>query len=580
MPSQIDNLIYERIDSLPLIISLARKLKIDTIINSYFRRHGNMQGIGYGELTVGWLSFILTQANHRKSHAEKWAQERPLTLKALLSHKLRDKDFSDDRLSNLLSHLSNDEKWQEIERELWKAKVDVYEIPVESVRLDGTNTYGYHKFDESTGLMQIGFSKEGKHNLPLLKLMVGVEGNTGTMIASDVAAGNKNDDILYMPLIHRIRLILGKRGLLYCGDSKMSSFGIRASLNHGNDYYLTPLQKILGREDDFNQWIKDIVIWPQQATLVWNKDKLIGGGYEFYREQIDKENSAHKWIERVIVFRSLDLAKTQIDGLEKRLEKAKSKIIALIAPSKTNKPKDLKRIEESVNKIIINQNVEGLLKVTWKTSKSSKEYQRTEKRKGVTRNGSYTIDTLHYELSRIDKDIKGIKDLHDKFGWRIYVTNMNSQQLSMENAVIFYRDGWKIESSFHFLKSHPINIQPLYVKGEDQLKGLSRLLTVALRLWSHMEMIMHKAIDESQRCVKGIYKGQPKKITKTPSGALITDAFEKISLFGDKSRELSITQPGELSELFLELLEMKNVFTDLLKQIKKFLPVQRSEIEL
>jgi len=564
----MNNFTYERIDAIPLIISLARKLRIDSVINSYIPRHGNMLGIGYGELIVGWLTFILTEANHRKSHTEKWAQEHILTLKTLLSHKLRNKDFSDDRLGNLLSQLSDCDKWNEIERELWKAKIDVFEIPVESVRLDATNTYGYHNFDETTGLMQIGFSKEGKHNLPLLKLMAGVEGNTGALIASDVAAGNKNDDILYMPLIQRIRLILGKRGLLYCGDSKMSSLDIRAKLNEGEDYYLTPLQKSRGRETKFDSWIKKIVIENQQATLVWKDGKLLGGGYEFYREQIDDKNNAHKWIERVIVFRSLDLALTQIDGLEKRLEKAKSEIMALSEPSKSKKAKVLEIVEEKVNKILKSHDVEGLLKTSWKEVRNTKEYQRTEFRKGVARKGSYTINTLHYELHHIIRDNITIKSLQHMFGWRVYVTNLSAQQLPIKKAIIFYRDGWKIERSFHFIKSHPIDIQPLFVRSNDQLKGLFNLLTIALRLWTYMEMTVHKAIHESNTCIDRIYKGQPKKKTKTPSGELIIGAFENISLFCNKTGELFMTELGELPELFLEFLEIKNIYKDMLEMVK------------
>lgn len=579
MHSKNELFTYERIDSIPLIISLAKKLNIDVIINKYIQRHGNMLGIGYGELTIGWLAFILTQANHRKSHVEKWSQEHPLTLKAMLSPNIRDKDFSDDRLSNLLKLLNDSDKWHKIEEDLWKAKIDVFELPVESVRLDATNTYGYHEIDEKSGLMQLGFSKEGKHDLPLLKLMAGVEGNTGSLIASDVVAGNKNDDILYLPLIQRIKPILGKQGLLYCGDSKMSSLGIREYLDRSQDYYLTPLQRIKGREEEFDAWIKKAVDGQQPIKLVWKEKTLLGGGFEFNRDQANKD-TGYKWKERVIVFRSLNLATTQIEGLEKRLKNAETKIAALTSQKKGKKPKDLQKLKKAVETILKTHDVEGLIRVNWKKIKIVKEYQRTEIRRGKKRNGTYGIENIYYELTSVIRDADTIQELYRLYGWRIYVTNMSIKKLSMDHAIIFYRDGWKIERMFHFLKSHPIGIQPLYVKGDDQLKGLFRLLTIALRLWTHMEMQVHKAMEDMNISVKGIYKGQPQKTTKTPSGELIVTTFENLSIMRYNTGQLFITTPGELSELFMELLNMKSIFSDMLERIKKDKSLQPPKCEV
>jgi transposase len=281
------------------------------------------------------------------------------------------------------------------------------------------------------------------------------------------------------------------------------------------------------------------------------------------------KDSGYKWKERVIVFRSLNMATTQIEGLEKRLKKAEAKIAALNSPKKGKKPKDLQKLKKAVDTILKTHDVEGLIRVSWKKVKTVKEYQRTEIRRGRKRNGIYCIETFYYELASVLREAEAIQKLDRLSGWRIYVTNMHSQKLSMEHAVIFYRDGWKIERLFHFLKSHPIGIQPLYVKGDDQLRGLFRLLTIALRLWTHMEMQVHKAMEDMNICVKGIYKGQPQKKTKTPSGELIVKTFENLSIMRYNTGEWFITTLGELSELFLELLDMKYLFQNMLEWIKK-----------
>ncbi len=559
---------YERIDGIPLIISLANSLKISETINRYLPKHGNMPGIGYGELLTGWLAFNLTEGNHRKSHAEKWAQEHHSILHKLISHKIREKDFSDDRLSRLLNLLSCDLTWHSIETELWHSKVDIFDLSVNRIRLDSTSSYGYHL--HNNGIMQFGFSKDDKHDLPQLKIMAAIEAETGSMIAADTVAGNINDDLLYLPLIERLKQILKKSGFLFCGDSKMSSISIRSYLSKTNDYYLTPLQNHKGWKDEFSKWIENAVNESsdfkneQKISLAWKEKKLLGGGYEHFRTQID-EDRGNKWKERVIVFRSLNLAQTQIAGLEKRLMTAETKIKDLASPEKINKKKDLDDLKAKTAEILKAQDVERLLEITWKEVKTTKEYQRTEKRKGKAREGSYCITSSSYEIQDITKNQKSIKDKCDRCGWRMYVTNAAVEKLSFQDAVCFYREGWKIECLFHFLKTHPICIRPLFVRDESQLKGLSRFLTIALRLLTHMELKIHTSLDKRGAYVKEIYKGQPQKKTRTPSGILVLEAFEGISFFNNGDDKCFITNLSKSAEIFLDLLDMKSLYQDILK---------------
>jgi transposase len=338
-----------------------------------------------------------------------------------------------------------------------------------------------------------------------------------------------------------------------------------------NDYYLTPLQNHKGWKEEFSKWIENAVSESsdfkeeQKISLAWKDGKLLGGGYEHARIQIDEDRGNYKWKERVIVFRSLNLAQTQIAGLEKRLKTAESKIKNLASPEKINRKKDLDDLKAKTAEILKAQDVERLLEITWKEVKTIKEYKRTEKRKGKAREGSYCITSSTYELQGIIRNQKSIKDSCDRCGWRMYVTNASVEKLSFQDAVCFYREGWKIECLFHFLKTHPISIRPLFVREESQLIGLSRFLTIALRLLTHMELMIHTSLDKSGAYVKGIYKGQPQKKTRTPSGILVLEAFEGVSFFKNDDEKCFITQLSKSAELFLDLLDMKNLYQDLVK---------------
>src|SRR3990172_9361662 len=97
---------HERVDDVPVIIGVANKLGLADILNATLGTHGLQQGLTNGQLAVGWLGYILSQADHRKSAVREWANAMPDTLERLLCRPIREVDFSDDRLGGVLRRLS------------------------------------------------------------------------------------------------------------------------------------------------------------------------------------------------------------------------------------------------------------------------------------------------------------------------------------------------------------------------------------------------------------------------------------------------------------------------------------------
>ena len=131
---------HERVDDIPLIIGLANRLQLAEVLNGHMGTHRLQQGLNNGQLAVGWLAYILSQADHRKSAVREWANARPHLLSHLLGQPIRAVEFSDDRLGGVLYRLSEDETWDAIECDLWTATVTVYEFELAGIRLDSTTS--------------------------------------------------------------------------------------------------------------------------------------------------------------------------------------------------------------------------------------------------------------------------------------------------------------------------------------------------------------------------------------------------------------------------------------------------------
>lgn len=193
------------------------------IIDAVIPRHGLHEGLSIGQLIVGWNTFILSQADHRKVTVRDWVRQHQVLVEECLASPIRETDFTADRLSQVLTHLSDDQHWQELEDRLWQNEVSVYRLKPEHVRRDATVANGYHTVTEDR-LMPYGYNPND-NNQPQLKVMAASAdiGTNGHLVATGVVSGQKADAPLYQPMLERVRHTLQESGLLYMGDRKMSA---------------------------------------------------------------------------------------------------------------------------------------------------------------------------------------------------------------------------------------------------------------------------------------------------------------------------------------------------------------------
>ena len=65
-----------------------------------------------------------------------------------------------------------------------------------------------------------------------------------------------------------------------------------------------------------------------------------------------------------------------------------------------------------------------------------------------------------------------------RLGWRVYGTNQPRESLSLEHAVLAYRNEYQVERSLGRLKGRPLSLTPMYVQRDDHATGLIRLLSI------------------------------------------------------------------------------------------------------
>src|SRR6516225_1616290 len=233
-------LVHERVDDVPLILGFLIQLRLPLLLDRHLKPHPHHQGRSPGWLITLPITSILCQADHRKSHVRSRANQLHHCLQAVTGLTIREVDRTDDRLTLLLTRSSHTETRDRIEADLWKGTCEVSSLPLERIRLDSTTSYGFHTPSDG-GLMQFGHSKDHRPDLTQFKLMAAAAEPTGQLIATAVHPGDAADDPLYLPLIERVRMLLGRTGLLSASDCKMAAPETRAAIAARGDFYLTPL---------------------------------------------------------------------------------------------------------------------------------------------------------------------------------------------------------------------------------------------------------------------------------------------------------------------------------------------------
>jgi len=116
---------------------------IPKLLEESFAVHGRWQGLSFGWVAAGWLTHILSEADHRMNHAQPWAARQKMTLSTCTGQPVRALDFSDDRLSIVLRTLSDDGQWADFESRLNRNLLRVYALQGRQVRIDTTTCSGY-----------------------------------------------------------------------------------------------------------------------------------------------------------------------------------------------------------------------------------------------------------------------------------------------------------------------------------------------------------------------------------------------------------------------------------------------------
>lgn len=557
----------ERIDSIPILYHWLDRMKVAELIDMVWESDTNWQGLSYGKLVVLFLIYVISTRNHRLSGMEEWVASHHQVLIGVTGWEIREKDSTDDRLGRLLEEIgSSEEKRLSYQRLAGVHLIQAYELPTEIARYDTTSVNVHHSSAPEDGVLSFGYSKDHRPDLLQFKQSLGTLDPAGVPLLTQTLPGNSADDPLYFSAWREMSEIIGHTLFLFVGDCKAASFATRSGISAGGGFYLFPAPQTGEMPQLLATWVTQVSA--EQLETLSAPDKrgvmqTVGQGFSVVRTLTDEETN-HTWQEQCFVIQSFAMADKQRKSLLQRIDQAESKLKAL----KPKPQETVAQFQQRANQIIKKHRVSQFLSGSISQSYTLKKKFIGPGRPGPNRPYLF-ISTQQLDLS-ITKHQSNIDQALNLCGWRVYLSNRLPEQLSPQQANLFYRGQWVNEHGYHRFKKGALPALPLFIRIPDRIIGLMFLLMIALQALTLLDFVAGRELQQRDEPIKGLVPGNPTIATKRPSAERIIAQFNNLHLLIAQDDSFYILET--LSDLQLKLLDILGIPSSIYSKLIHFEP--------
>jgi len=290
-------------------------------------------------------------------------------------------------------------------------------------------------------------------------------------------------------------------------------------------------------------WIEDALAHPARWQELREVDERTGEIVtlavidEWERPQTSGTGT---WTERVLVVRSAQMQAGLRHKREEALARLSEQVEALRLPPARGRTRYRTRaaLEEVVSALVRKAHLEGVVEVPLEEVVCAG---------GTTRwiVGAYSVNLAAWNA------------LVARLGWHVYVTSTTRAQYTAPALVQAYRRQVIQERGFARLKTRNLQIRPIYLHDEQRIRGLTWLLTLALRVLTVVEYRLRTALRQRGETLVGLTPASATQATQRPTTERILHAFRNITrthLICNGQTHRHVTPLTPLQEQILSLL--------------------------
>jgi transposase len=310
----------------------------------------------------------------------------------------------------------------------------------------------------------------------------------------------------------------------------MGALETRAFLHAGGDDYVCPVSErhlppAVLADDLAPVWAEEqtVTVMPR-APAGGPSPRIAAGCARLAPVTAEGAGPPYSWRERRVVIRACQLAQAAERGLRRRLAKAPAEITALTTRGRgRRRGADPGALREAGDAILARDRVHGLLHIRSREQRWEQPWRRDGHRDTTVRLAwdVQVRGSLHQEAMAA-----AVRQL----GWRVDVTTQPPAQLSLQEAVLAYRNAYLGERAMGRLNGRPLSLTPMDLEREDHATGLIRLLSLGWRGLTRLEFGVRRRVATAKTPLVGLSVGNPKRATAHPTAARLLEAVQGLTL--------------------------------------------------
>ena len=501
------------LDHLGLVSTVMHKIKLVEKIDRYLpvsKPHGAKvtRGECVGSMVLNGLGFI----DDRLYMFPQFLENKPID--KLLGAHLKPEYFSDDTLGRCLDAI-HDYGTTQLFADL------AFEIGLEqnllgkTVHMDTTSLTLYGDYqqegvNENTPKPAYGYSKNNRPDLKQMVLNLAITGKNSFPLWFESHAGNASDSKILHAATQRMQAfckqLKNAPDLFYVADSAMYDRCVQGK------HTIKWLCRVPERSKEAKKFVRTKV---DQSNWV-----DLENGYKIYTEEKNLGGVKQRW---ALVFSEKAYqkeTKTLAKKIDKELENVNKKLRKLSRKEfscKIDAKKALKAFSKELKYHAVEKYEIDIIKHYAKQGRPSK-IDKPEK--------AYCV------IATLIQNDKSIEKLKAKQGRFIVATNeLDEHKLKDEEILSTYKEQYKIEHGFRFLKANALEVSSVFLKKPERINALMMIMVFCLMIYGLVQHMLRKSLAQSSDTIPN----QLGKPTAKPTGQWIFRLFQGIHVLTIKT---------------------------------------------
>lgn len=494
------------LDHLGLVSAVMHKINLIDKIDRYLpvsKSHGAKvtRGECIASMILNGLGFI----DDRLYMFPKFLENKPID--KLLGDHLKPEYFSDDTLGRCLDAIHNYGTTQLFADLAFDIGLE-QNLLGKTVHVDTTTLTVYGDYEqeaitETTPKPAYGYSKNNRSDLKQMVLNLAITGKNSFPVWFQAHSGNASDSKILHEAVQRMQTFCKQLqhapNLLYVADSAMYERCVNGK------HTIKWLCRVPERSNEAKTFVRT-----QEEQCDWVDLK---NGYKIHTEEKKFRGIQQRW---ALVFSDQayqQATKTLARKIDKELNEA-NKELRKLARKEFSCKIDAKKALKAFSKKLKYHDVEeykiDIIKYYPKQGRPNKT-DKPEK--------SYCVKAT------LTKNGKHIKQLEAKQGRFIIATNeLDKHKLKNEEILSTYKEQYKIETSFRFIKGDALEVSSVFLKKPERINALMMIMVLCLMIYGLVQHMLRQSLDQSSDTIPN----QVGKPTSKPTGQWIFRLFQGV----------------------------------------------------